>query len=292
MMGAAYAMAHKEGHNRMLYKPWIRNSVGNLFENWIGIFYGNVPYNFSTSHIAIHHRLNGGKGDTFYQWDLDRSSWSDFMLFLHRVFGHTCGFSSMIFFRHHKMHKKASLLNRGCIVYWIVVPAILYAITRSFSFIYFIHLQPFFCMTYFLAFLNFAFHGFIEMDEKGESIWCVNSLCIVDGDDDYFGEDDHMLHHYATSVFYQDLKGHRETKMAEIQKYHASIFRSLSIVEIAAFILFKDWKTLSNHFVDFSGKLSKDEIAQMLETRAKRKEIDHDEYRKWRDENLGLEVRP
>ena len=26
-----------------------------------------MPYNFSTSHVFLHHHLNGGKGDSFYQ---------------------------------------------------------------------------------------------------------------------------------------------------------------------------------------------------------------------------------
>eukprot|EP01035_Chromulina_nebulosa_P031160 gene31160-41514_t len=58
MMGTAYGFSHKEGHNRGMYKKWIRTSVGNLVENWIGMMFGNVPYNFSTSHGFIHHRLD------------------------------------------------------------------------------------------------------------------------------------------------------------------------------------------------------------------------------------------
>eukprot|EP01035_Chromulina_nebulosa_P019548 gene19548-25446_t len=53
-------MAHKEGHNRNLYNPIIRPYIGNLFENYIGLFFGNIPWNFTTSHIFIHHRLDGG----------------------------------------------------------------------------------------------------------------------------------------------------------------------------------------------------------------------------------------
>lgn len=82
IMGAAYTFAHKEGHNKLLYQRYIRRSVGNLFECWVGCLFGNVPWNFTTSHIHLHHRLDGGKGDSFYQWDLDRTSVPDFMLFV------------------------------------------------------------------------------------------------------------------------------------------------------------------------------------------------------------------
>jgi hypothetical protein len=82
------------------------------------IRYGNVPFNFSTSHIYLHHHLNGGKGDSFYQvskrfrildtisayldaasqFDLDRSSLSDLFLFLYRIFDHMTGASSLRMF--------------------------------------------------------------------------------------------------------------------------------------------------------------------------------------------------
>jgi hypothetical protein len=68
-----------QGHNKGIYKKWIRGSIGNFFENWLGTFFGNVPYNFSTSHTAIHHKFNGACGDNFYMWDIDRTSLFDFM---------------------------------------------------------------------------------------------------------------------------------------------------------------------------------------------------------------------
>ena len=82
IMGAAYALAHKEGHNFALYKKPLRGVFGNFFENWLGMFYGIIPYSFTTSHVSIHHRLDGGLGDTFYQWDLNRASLSDFCLYV------------------------------------------------------------------------------------------------------------------------------------------------------------------------------------------------------------------
>lgn len=225
-MGTAYTMAHKEGHNAMIYQKWWRRTIGNLFENRLGVLYGNVPFNFQvharpgaprpprprrqeraasravqaaqcgvlagarglrgvlcgaeatgrrqpgvcglrtqrqswgvaasmrapgegeaepryppsrsaggqpspsappraapssvpralparvstrlvrrrppsypqTSHVHIHHKLDGGVGDTFYAWDLDRASPSDFMLYLYRVLLHMTGISSLAFF--------------------------------------------------------------------------------------------------------------------------------------------------------------------------------------------------
>ncbi len=39
-MGGAYTFAHKEGHHRNggLYRPWIARTVGNFWENWMGVW--------------------------------------------------------------------------------------------------------------------------------------------------------------------------------------------------------------------------------------------------------------
>ena len=238
---------------------------------------GNVPWNFTTSHIFIHHRLDGGIGDTFYLWDLDRTSLKDFMLYLHRVLQHMTGYSSLKFFQEHGHKAKAELLKRGVIAFWLTALAIM-AITRSPSFVFWIYLQPFICMTYFLALLNIGFHGFIEYDENGESIPVVNSTAIIKGDDDYFGEDDHMAHHYYPNVYFSDLPAHQEKQVPEYSKHHASVFQKCSILEVSIFILFGLWDELADHYVDYTGKLTRDEIKQMLKTRATRLETSYDKY--------------
>jgi hypothetical protein len=277
IMGCAYSFAHKEGHNQNLYKKWLKNSVGHFFENWLGVFFGNVPWNFTTSHIFIHHRLDGGAGDTFYMWDIDRTNPADFLLYVHRIFLHMTGYSSLKFFSCHNHAAKEKLLTKGVITYWVTAAAIL-AITRSFSFTFFFYLQPLFCMTYFLGFINVGFHAFIEYDENGKSIGCVNATAIVNGDDDTYGEDDHMAHHYATSVFYRDLPAHQASQVEEYKRHKASVFKGVSVVELSVFIMCGLWDEVAKAYVDFTGEMTKEEIITMLKARAKRTEMSYESY--------------
>ena len=251
--------------------------MGNLFENVIGQFYGNVPWNFTTSHVRIHHALDGGVGDTFYQWDLNRSRVSDFMLYVTRIFLHMVGYSSLCYFKGHGQKEASDKLSRG-IVRYVTTGVILMALTRSVSFVFWTYFQPLLCMTYFLALLNFGFHGFLEFDEHGKSIACVNATTIIDGDDDYFGEDDHMAHHYNTGVYFRDLKELQKSKEAEFAKYKASVFRGLSIVELSIYVLLGVWDRLADHYVDYSNSLSREQIMTMLKTRAERVETSYDKY--------------
>jgi len=248
---------------------------GHIFENILGVLFGNVPWNFTTSHIFIHHRLDGGQGDTFYLWDFDRSSMYDFMLYLWRVLLHTSGYSSVAFFKRHGYTTKAKLLTDGILWYWTVALLLLVA-TRSFSFIFFVFLQPFFCMTFFLALINIGFHGFLEFDDSGKRIPEVDATMIIEGDDDYFGEDDHMSHHYNGTVYYRDLPELQASKIEVYKKRKASVFRKLSIFELSILIVLGQWEKLAEHYVDYTESMTKTEIITMLRRRAKLREKVYD----------------
>jgi hypothetical protein len=281
MMGAAYTLAHREGHThgQGLYKSWINKPIGNFFENWLGCFFGNVPYNFTTSHVYIHHRLDGGLGDTFYCWDMDRTNWLDFMLYVQRIFLHMIGYSSLKWFRCNgvKQAKWYSMLKKGVFIY-VMVAASIFALTRSLSFLFWIYVQPLFCMTYFLALINVGFHGFIEYNSEGVSVPEVNSTTIIDGDDDYWGEDDHMAHHYAGHVYHRDLPEYQEKRRELYTQRKASVFKGLSIAELSVYLIFGMMDKLVDHYVDYSGKMTKEEIKSMLILRATRREMSYEDY--------------
>jgi len=277
MMGAAYALAHREGHNPRLYKKSITAIFGNFFENILGPFFGNIPWTFTTSHVKIHHAVNGGFGDTFYLWDFDRSNLSEFMLYIHRIFLHMIGYSSIRYFRANGRVDKADLLSNGVMTYAALGVGIL-ALTRSFAFLWWIYIEPLLCMTYFLALLNIGFHGMLEFDDEGNHIAVVDSSTIIDGEDDVFGEDDHMTHHYNTGVYFKDLKEHQNSKIEDFKKHRATVFRTISIVELSIFTLLGLWDKLAEYYVDYTGKMTHKEIAEMLKVRAKRQETSYERY--------------
>ncbi|KAL1504318.1 hypothetical protein AB1Y20_010724 [Prymnesium parvum] len=287
VMGAAYTFAHKEGHNPIIYRKWIRRLTGNVFENWVGCLFGNVPYNFTTSHMHLHHRLDGGMGDSFYQWDLDRSSAWDFLLYVPRIFSHMVGVSSLAKFwklgrSDPLMKSQFYLLLRGCFIYWLLVPAALYAVTRSTFFLMVVWLQPLLCMTFFLSIVNWGFHAFIAYDENGEQVPCVNSSTILNGMDDYFGEDDHMAHHYSPQTWYTKTHEFQARMHKDIVKHHGAVFKEVSIVELGCLVLFNQFERIAEkHFVDHSGKLSTQQAADLLRSRSRVKEIEYDDYLDW-----------
>jgi hypothetical protein len=190
------------------------------------------------------------------------------------------GYSSYKFFVANGFKSKADLLLKGIIYYWCAAVAILIS-TRSFSFLFWIYIEPLLCMSYFLALINVGFHGFIEFDENNKNIAYINSTTIIEGEDDLFGEDDHMAHHYYPNIYFKNLKTHQLSKIEDFKKCKASVFKKLSIVELSIFILFGLWDKLVDHYVDFSGELTRDEIKEMLQRRAKTLETSFEKYEKY-----------
>lgn len=278
-IGTAYFMAHKEAHNLAMYKPWIRGTVGNFFENWVGLLYGGVPNNFTTSHIALHHRLDGGVGDTLYCWDLNRSSWPDFMVYLSRAFLHMTGFGALYQFHTSPRSDSCAIeirsLMRGVFVYWVLMPACVLWFVPSISWFFWIVLQPMLCMTFFLALINLGFHAFIESDSEGRRVQCVESITLIGSDDNFFGEDDHMMHHYHPLVYWSDADAHQQRQHELWARHHASVFQGADIFCFSLYVLLKAWPLLATRFIDYSGKLSQREIAALLELRARRRDMEH-----------------
>jgi len=179
------------------------------------------------------------QGDTFYCYDLDRSSLSDFMLYQRRIFLHMVGVSSLRYFRLRGMHKQERLLARGCAIFWLAFPLPLLLLTRSPWFLCAVWLQPLCAMSFFLALVNWAFHAFIELDASGRHLPHVNALTILDGQDDNFGEDDHMAHHYENPIAHARSRhdAWRARIMPELKANRASIFKEISIVELGILTL-------------------------------------------------------
>ncbi len=292
-MASVYSFAHREGHAAgRLYRPWIANSAGNIFENRLGVWYGIVPHIFSTSHILLHHRLDAGKTDPVYVWDLDRTKLTDMLLYQWRFVVYMSGFSTLREFRRQRSALPAigrahAALRGGMFIYWLYVPGAILALllitgstlTSSFAFLFLIYFQPFLGMSFFLALITWAQHAFLEYDEAGKVISHVAALTILDGPDDFFGEDDHLTHHYSPAVTHDKLAEQQSSEEREWARWHGTVFRNITIFEVAILLLSgRVDRLIDRHYLDFSGALDRGELVALFTQRARRKEMSYAEY--------------
>lgn len=293
-MATVYTFAHREGHlpGGRIYRPGIGNRTGNIFENWVGVWYGTVPYNFSTGHILLHHRLDGGKGDPIYTWDIDRTRFSDLMLYQWRMFRHMTGLGGLTEFHRQRGVTPAirvafRRLLRGMAIYWVGVPAAVFALLTATGsstasalwFLFFVYFQPLGAMSCFLALINLGWHGFLEFDKSGRIVRHVASGTIVDGYDDSFAEDFHVAHHHFPRVTHRETPEHVVDQRAEFAACHGAIFERTTIFELAIMVYLEQFdKLVRDHYVDFANDMNEKELAALFEQRAKRTEMSYEEY--------------
>lgn len=183
-------LAHKEGHHHEsgLY---VHNSflLNKFFEYTVGIFYGIVPTIFSFSHRKIHHKYNGGHGDTVSIYDCDRSDIFHFIWYLTRFLLHSLNISNIayVFYRdiHGEMRTKTLL---GSIYYYLVICVYLY-IDLTLAFI--VIIMPLLMTNFFFATFNWCWHGFLDDTKKPY----ITNTTILSGNNNIWGEDYHVQHH-------------------------------------------------------------------------------------------------
>jgi len=171
--------------------------------------------------------------------------------------------------------REINRLTRGILVYWVIIPCIAMWRVPAPSLWFWVVLQPLLGMTFFLALINLGFHAFIENDSSGKRIQCVESVTLLGSEDDFFGEDDHMSHHYHPLVYWRDASKHHCTQREMWAKYHASVFQGADIFSFSFMVVLKAWPILADRFVDYSGNLTKEQIAKLLEARATRRDMEH-----------------
>ncbi len=296
-LAAAYTFAHREGHvpGKRMYRPHLGRWVGNLFENKIGIWFGIVPNIFSTSHVLLHHRMDGGKGDPHYLWDIDRTRLSDVMRYVWRFFLYTTGISGVAELRRQEeggglraVARGRRKLIQGMATYWLFAPTailtLLVTTGSSFSsslvFLFFIYFQPFIAMTYFLTIINIGQHGFLEFNQEGRHVPHVTNVTILDGYDDSYGEDYHLLHHKSPGASHDRIVEHLQAEHQEWEYHHGSVFEKTTIFEVGIMTILGRFDTLArNHYVDYSnGSVSQDKLADLFRRRAQRTEMSYEEY--------------
>ena len=293
-MATAWTFAHREGHlsGGRIYRPWLGDRIGNFFENRLGVFYGTVPYNFSETHTLTHHRFDSGTGDPVYLWDIDRTRFGDAMLFHWRFFLYMTGISGLVEFRRESgvnsaVDRARAKLGRGMAIYWIWVPSGILAlligtgssVASALLFLFFVCLQPLFAMSTFLSLISVGQHVFLEFDEEGQHVKHVTSTTILNGVDDSFGEDFHLAHHPFPAMAHDRLPEHVARERSEWARCNGAVIRKTTFFEIAIMIHLGQFdRLIRNHYVDFSGEGTVEELSALFERRAKRKEMTYEHY--------------
>ncbi|CAJ1364970.1 unnamed protein product [Effrenium voratum] len=262
--GHAHTLVHKEGHAHTGHfkKPF--QILNYLCEWWLGPFYGVVPNSYSVAHMKIHHRWHNDVDDVHTNLDLDRTKLSSFFVYVPRFSLYWMGISPVAF-----------LAKRG---EWYLVRKLLYGMSAYYGVTLLMLLwNPVFCIVYWifahlegmilLCAISYLWHAFVEESDPGNQY--VNSVTILDGHDNTFNEDYHVVHHHSPSTHWTDAPAHFEKHKHEYAAVTATIFQDTEEGALLQMLFENDWDSMARHFVDLNGKLSHEEKKALLVRRLK-----------------------
>mmetsp|Transcript_48729 Transcript_48729/g.139364 ORF Transcript_48729/g.139364 Transcript_48729/m.139364 type:complete len:522 (+) Transcript_48729:52-1617(+) len=260
----AHVLVHKEGHD---HKGIFRSPfcfLNCLNEWWIAPFYGVVPNSYSIAHVKIHHRWHNDVDDVHTNLDLDRTLVSSFLIYTPRfiLYWSGVGCAALLFKR-----KEWGFLGRllaGMVAYYGVL-ALFWCWNPTFAFCYWLY--PHLEATVALCAISYLWHAFVEESDPGNQY--VNSVTVLDGHDNVWNEDFHVVHHHAPNCHWTDAKAHYEAHKSEYAASMATIFQDTEEGLLITMLFQKDYDGMARHFVDLNGKLSHEEKKALLIRRLK-----------------------
>jgi len=255
-----HVLVHKEGHDRKgFFKgPW--TAINQLSGLWTGLFYGTIPFHYATAHNKIHHRWHNDVDDVHTNIDLDRTVFFSYVLYLPRFFFYWTGASPMILFLKRKEYGLAWDLGKGMIYYYGIGALLAYYVGLSFALAYWLY--PLLESLTFLGMIAYIWHAFVETEDPTNQY--INSVTILNGGDNVWNEDYHVVHHHALTTHWTDAPAHYEANKAKYQEVQATIFKDCEEGLMIYWMFSGLWDDLANHFVDLSGKLSHDQKKELL----------------------------
>jgi len=136
-------------------------------------------------------------------------------------------------------------------------------VSPTFSLVYLVF--PHFETVIYLSGVSYVWHAF--RDPKDPENEYINSVTILEGQYNVYNADYHVLHHQNPLTFYGDLPATFESQRDIYIQNKATIFRDTQAFELLFWVILKRYDLLAKNFVDLSGKMTVEEITELLKSR-------------------------
>lgn len=258
-----YTSCHKEGHSPVgLFKPRYNFLLRNIFNWWIGIFFGVMPSSFAYGHSKNHHKYDNLEDDIISSADLPRDSFPNFLAYIPRFFLYALNISSVMQFFAEGQYKYCIRMMIGNVVFGAFF-YLSYEASPVFALAFVLY--PFLEQCILLAVVAWTWHAFIDPNDIFNEYAC--SITIFDGEINVLQENFHVVHHMYPAVHWTEHEALYEKHKDEYATKQATMFRKTHVFELFFLMILHDYKQLTDKFVDFSGKLSYEEKMKLIKDR-------------------------
>lgn len=255
-----HVLIHKEGHDHKGFFKGPFAALNCINSLWTGFFYGSMFNSYAAGHNKIHHRWHNDCDDVHSNLDVDRSKFSSYILWLPRFTLYWTGISPLALFLYRSEYKLAWDILQGQIWWLCGMSFIVYKAGFFFMCLYFVY--PMMESIAFLGTMAYLWHAFVDPQSPRDCY--VNSITILNGKDNIWNEDYHVVHHHAPFVHWSDVPAHYEKTVHRYAEVTASVFRDCEEGEMVYWLFANKWDLLAEHFVDLNGKLTHEEKKAML----------------------------
>jgi len=255
----AHTIVHKAGHDHKGFFRGAFRCLNGVVEWWITPFYGVVPNNYSIAHMKIHHRWHNDVDDVHTNLDLDRTVLGSFLIYTPRFTLYWTGLSPAALLVKRKEWALLRQLLVGMVVYYGAM-ALLWCWSPIFCLVYWVYPHMEACVL--LCAISYLWHAFVEESDPGNQY--VNSVTILDGHDNVWNEDYHVVHHHAPNCHWTDAPEHFRAHREQYASVTATIFQDTEEGMLLKWLFEKDFDRMAEHFVDLNNKLTHEEKKALL----------------------------
>jgi len=255
-----HVLIHREGHAGR--KGFFKGSfqiLGCINQYFIAFFYGQVPGTYYAGHNKIHHRWHNDIDDAHSNADLDRTKLWSITIFLPRFFIYWSGISSLLLFLKRREMQLASEMMLGMVLYYVpLVLLLLY--DWEFALGYYVY--PFMESMTFLGLIAYLWHAWIDPNDPQNQY--INSVTILDGEDNIWNEDYHVVHHHQPHIHWSEVPAYFEKTKHLYAENRATIFKNTEEGKLLYMLFAGKWDDMARHFVDLNGKMTHQEKKALI----------------------------
>lgn len=260
-----YTLSHKEGHAYAgMYKDPYNPIFRNVFNWWIGLFYGVLPATFAYGHTRNHHKYNNDPRDVISTGDRPRDNVWNYFAYIPRFTWYAVNISTIGQFWGEGYRLFCAKMLFGS-AYFFAFFAISYFVHPLFAAGYVLY--PLFENIILLSAINWCWHGFLDPDDIGNEY--VGSITFEEGLVNVLNEDYHVVHHQYPSAHWTDHPKLKEKHFKEYTEQNATVFRKTHVMELFFLIILAKYDEMADRFVDLSGKLTREEIIEKIKTQTR-----------------------